>query len=115
MLSIERLERGAVTIMRLDGDIDEEGMNKLRLSLMHCIQERRCNVVLNMCDVRFVSYMGIGVMVERLRQLRACKGDLKLAGVNIQTDRLLRMAGVSKIFEVYETESPAVQAYQAAA
>ncbi len=111
MLKIERLETGAVTVLRLDGDIDEEGMNHLRLSLAHCIQDQRCNLVVNLEAVKFVSYMGVGVLVERLRQVRAYRGDMKLTGVNLYTERLFRMVGVTKVFETFRNEQQAVQAY----
>lgn len=115
MLKIERLESGSVSVLRLDGDIDEEGMNELRLALMGCIQDRRYNTVINLKEVKFVSYMGVGVLVERLRQLRAYGGDMKLTGVNLYTDRLFRMIGVTNIFEIRDSESNAIQEYQKAA
>ncbi len=114
-MKIERLESGAVTVLRLAGDIDEIGMNELRLSLMECIEDNRCHVVVNLSQVNFVSYMGVGVLVERLRQLRAYNGDMKLVGVNLYTERLFRMVGVKKVFETFETESLAIQAYREAA
>ncbi len=115
MLKIESYEQKSCTVMRLDGDIDEDGMNVLRLSLMKCIQAQRCNVVVNLEAVRFVSYMGVGVLVERLRQLRACNGDLKLTGVNLYTERLFRMVGITNVFETYTTEAQALQAFAEAA
>ena len=115
MLSIEKYEEKSCTVMRLDGDIDEDGMNVLRLSLMECIQDKRCNVVVNLEEVKFVSYMGVGVLVERLRQLRACSGDLKLTGVNLYTERLFRMVGITNVFETYTTEAQALKAFAEAA
>ncbi len=115
MLKIDRLESGAVTVLRLEGDIDEDGMNQLRLALTYCLQDQRCRLVVNLESVNFVSYMGLGVLVERLRQARACNGDLKLTGINVYTDRLFRMAGVSKVFEIYKTENQAIQTYREAA
>ena len=112
---IERLEDGAVTILRLDGDIDEQGIDELRMSLMGCIHDQRCNVVVNLTDVKFVSYMGVGVLVERLRQMRAYGGDMKLVGVNLYTERLFRMVGVTKVFKTFATEGVAVQEYRKAA
>jgi len=115
MLRTERLETGAVTVLRMAGDIDETGMNQLRMDLMACIQDQRFNVVVNMSEVKFVSYMGVGVLVERLRQFRAYGGDMKLCGVNLYTERLFRMVGISKVFEVHDTEHQAIQVYQEAA
>jgi len=115
MLTIDKFENGLVTVLRLDGDIDEDGMNVLRLSLMECIQAQRCHVVVNLSKVKFVSYMGVGVLVERLRQLRAVKGDLKLTGVNLYTERLFRMVGITNVFETFATEAQAIQSYAEAA
>lgn len=115
MITIERLENGAVTVIRLAGDIDEDGMNDLRLALTGCIKDRRCNMVVNLADVSFISYMGVGVLVERLRQLRAYGGDMRLCGLNLYTDRLFRMVGVSKVFQVCDSEPQAIQTYREAA
>ena len=115
MITIERLESGAVRVLRAKGDIDEDGMNTVRLALADCIDDRRCNVVLNLEEVKYVSYMGLGVLVERLRQLQACRGNLKLVGVNLYLERLLRMAGLSRVFELFEREGQAIQSYRAAA
>ena len=114
-MNIERYEMGSVTILRLDGNIDEIGMDDLRLALMKCIQDERCNVVVNMANVKFVSYMGVGVLVERLRQLRTAGGDLKLSDVNMYTQRLFRMSGVTKVFSCHASEQEAVQASRKAA
>lgn len=115
MLLIERYETGSVTILRLEGDIDEGGMNELRLALMYCIKDERCNVVVNMTGVKFVSYMGVGVLVERLRQVRAYHGDLKLSNVNMYTQRLFRMSSVTKLFSMFSSEAEAIQAFRVAA
>jgi len=115
MLTIDKYENGMVTVLRLEGDIDEDGMNVLRLSLMECIQAQRCHVVVNLSAVKFVSYMGVGVLVERLRQLRSANGDLKLTGVNLYTERLFRMVGVTNVFDTFSTEAQAVQAFAEAA
>ncbi len=112
MLKIERLESGAVTIMRVRGEIDDAGVNELRLALMECITQRRHHVVLNLSGVVFLSYMGVGVLVERLGQLRAFHGDMKLSSLNIQGRRLLAMMGLSHVFDCYDSESAAVQGYK---
>jgi anti-sigma B factor antagonist len=106
---------GSTTVVRLEGDIDEDGVNVLRIGLLNCLKEHRCRVVANLSGVRYVSFMGLGVLVERLRQLRLQGGDLKLVGVNTYTQRVFRMAGISSLFEIHESESQAVQGFREAA
>ncbi len=114
-MKAERLESGAVTVLRLEGEIDEGGMNELRQSLLGCMRDQRCNLVVNLSGITFVSYMGVGVLMEGLRVLRAHGGDLKLSGVNLYTERLFRMVGVGRIFETYDGEDQAVISYRQAA
>ena len=109
------MQQGPVTVIRIDGDLDEEGVQKLRVSLLDCLSAKRCNVVLNLSALKFISYMGVGVLVERLRQFRSLSGDLKLVGLNLYTERLFRMVGISDLFETYDTEANAVQVFQEAA
>lgn len=114
-MNVDRLESGAVTVLRPTGDLDEEGAKDLRLSLSGCLQDQRARLVVNLANVNYTSYLGIGLLVERLRQFRACRGDLKLAGVNLYTRRIMRMAGVLHLFEIYEEEAVAIDSYRKAA
>jgi anti-sigma B factor antagonist len=115
IMKAERIEMGQATVLRIDGDIDESGVNGLRLCLLECIKEKRVNLVMNLEDVQFVSYLGLGVMVERLRQVRAQGGDMRLVGINLALERMLRMVGVASVFEVYESENQAILSYREAA
>lgn len=115
MLAIDRMDKGAVTVLRLRGDIDECGVEALRSALYDCLAEHRFNVVLNMRDVCYVSCMGIGVLVERLRKFQAFHGDMKLVGLNVYAERMFRMAGLSDMFDTYDTEARAVSMFRKAA
>ena len=114
-MKVERTDIGAVTVLRLQGDIDETGVDALRTALYECINDGRAKLVMNLSSIRFVSYMGVGVLVERLRKLRAQGGDMKLVGINLYTQRLFRMVGVQSLFDTFENESQALGVYQEAA
>lgn len=115
MTQIERLDVGNVSVLRLEGDLDESCIESLRDRLFDCMSDGRFNIVLNLKEVRYVSYMALGIIVERLRKVRACRGDIKLSGTNLYMDRLLRMVGVTALFETYDTEAQAVGVFQEAA
>lgn len=108
MLNIEKEVREDVTIIRVIGDVDEEGVKDLRIALVNCLRDNGYNVVVNLSGMKFISYMGVGVLVERLRQFRSYNGDMKLVGLNLYTQRLFRMTGVTNLFETFETEAQAI-------
>ena len=114
-MKIERKDVGGLSVLRLAGDIDEGGVDVLRTSMYECLAEGRHQIIMNLSGVRFISYMGVGVLVERLRKLRALGGDLKLVGLNLYAQRLFRMVGVSGLFEAYESETQAIGQFQEAA
>jgi anti-sigma B factor antagonist len=106
---------GPVTLLQLSGEIDGEGVNALRVALLNCLKEKRCKVVMNLKDVQYISFMGLGVLVERLRQLRLLGGDLKLVGPNVFAQRVFRLAGVTSIFDTYDTDAHAAETFREAA
>jgi anti-anti-sigma factor len=114
-MTVERVDIGKVTVLRIEGDIDENGVEALRSILYECLSEARVHLVLNLQGVRYITYMGLGVMVERLRKTRQLKGDIKLACLNLFAQRLLRMSGVSGLFAQYESEAQAISVFQEAA
>lgn len=107
-MKIERKDVGAVSILRCAGDIDEAGIDVLRTWLYELRIECRDNIVVNLSGVRFITYQGIGVMVQRLREVRALKGDIKLVGMNLYAQRLFKMVGVTALFDAFETETQAI-------
>ncbi|MCP4644893.1 MAG: STAS domain-containing protein [bacterium] len=114
-MNVERTDTGAVTVLRLEGDLDEHGVEVLRNKLYDCVCDGRHQLVLNVADVSFISYMAVGVLVERLGKARTLGGDMKLVGVNMYAERLFRMTGVKNFFDYCETEAHAVTRFQEAA
>lgn len=115
MVQIERLQLGDVTVLRIEGDLDEDGVPELRMALVNCLRDGSHNLVVNLEGMRFISYMGVGVLVERLRQFRSENGDMKLVGLNLYTQRLFRMSGITRLFQAFDNEAQAVEVYQEAA
>lgn len=115
MLQIEKETVSGQAVLRINGDIDEEGVKQLRIALVDCLRENEHHVVVNLKGMRFISYMGVGVLVERLRQFKANKGSMKLVGPNMYTQRLFRMTGVTNLFEIHESEDTAIEIAEEAA
>lgn len=109
---IDRLDTNIVTVLRLQGDIDQDGIEIVRQAVKDCLRDKRSHVVINLAKVQFISYLGAGMLVDSLARVRGFGGDLKFVGANVYAMRLFRMVSVHKLLPLYETEGRAIQEFQ---
>ena len=115
MLNIETENIGDVTIVRLEGEVDEDGgVRKLKESLVSCLKRKEYEIIVNLSQMEFISYMGVGILVERLIQFRKKDGDMKLVNPQFYTESLMRMTDVTSLFDIYDTEVDAIREYREA-
>lgn len=110
-VAFERVEHDGVAVLKVSGNLDTSTSKHLKRALAELIQEERYNIVVDMQKVAQINYMGVGTLLERLRQVRRFDGDLRLSGLNRLTRKCLAMVGASKVFETFVTENEAVASF----
>jgi len=110
-LEFEKVDHNNVSVLKISGDLDTSTSKFLKEVLTELIEERHYNIVVDMKKVVQINYMGVGTLLERLRQVRKQSGDLKLARLNRITRKALSMVGASKVFETYDTEEGAIASF----
>jgi len=110
-VEFERVEHQNVSVLKVSGNLDTSTSKLLKEVLMELIKDRHYNIVVDMRKVVQINYMGVGTLLERLRQVRKQSGDLKLARLNRVTRKAISMVGASKVFETYETEEGAIASF----
>lgn len=110
-VEFQKIEHDGVSVLKVSGDLDTSTSKFLKQVLTDMIEEERYNIVVDMQKVVQINYMGVGTLLERLRQVRRLSGDLKLARLNRITRKALSMVGASKVFETYDTEESAIASF----
>ena len=110
-LEFEKISRDNVSVLKVAGNLDTSTSKLLKEALSELIREHQYNIVVDMRKVVQINYMGVGTLLERLRQVRRQSGDLKLSGLSRLTRKALSMVGASKVFETYDTEDDAVASF----
>jgi len=110
-VEFEKVEHQNVSILKVSGDLDTSTSKLLKQVLTELIEEQHYNIVVDMKKVVQINYMGVGTLLERLRQVRKQSGDLKLARLNRITRKALSMVGASKVFDTYDTEEGAIASF----
>lgn len=105
-----RLDAG-VALVTVTGEIDVQSCGLLRDGLLRVVTDEndRCLVV-NLSGVSFMDSTGLGVLVGIWRRLAARRGSLALASPSGQVQRILDIAGLTKILPVYDHEADALHA-----
>ena len=112
-VEFQSVQHDNVSVLKISGDLDTSTSKFLKKALTELIEDRHYNIVVDMQKVVQINYMGVGTLLERLRQVRKFSGDLKLARLNRITCKALSLVGASKVFETYETEAGAIESFTA--
>ncbi|NIV93341.1 STAS domain-containing protein, partial [candidate division KSB1 bacterium] len=69
-LEFEKVEHENVSVLKISGNLDTSTYKLLKGALKELINEQHYNIVVDMRKVVQINYMGVGTLLERLRQVR---------------------------------------------
>jgi len=109
-MTVESKDCEHVTILELKGELSPESAGQVREILGECMRSGRSNIVVDLEGVSDISYVGIGVLVERLRQVRARNGDIKLVSPTGWMRRIFSVVGAN-VFEMYDSVEASLRSF----
>ena len=101
----------SVDVLDVAGNLDASDMVRMKGQLDDLISKEHTQIVLYFKDAKQADFIGLGMLVERLRRMRSLNGDLKLVGLNAYILKLLRMTGVNKLIETYDNTTDAINSF----
>jgi len=102
---------GDIAIVRIRGRI-VEGPESISLQRhLDDLMPFGPHILLHLADVDFVDSSGLGLLVRYLTRTRNARGSLKLCALSAKADEVLRLTRLRSIFDAYETESDAIEAF----
>ena len=97
-------------VITASGELDLNAAPALREKLLRLIELGQVHLIVDMGEATFVDSTVIGVLVSRLKPLRALGGSLALACRNENVLRTLEIAGIRRAFTVHPTLAEALAA-----
>lgn len=111
-LTISQRRSKGVVILDLTGKITLGATNsQLRDTIRQLIDEGEKSVVLNLSAAAYVDSSGLGEIVASYSSLRRNDGYLKLANVSDRVMDLMTITKLYTVFEVYKTETEAIESF----
>jgi stage II sporulation protein AA (anti-sigma F factor antagonist) len=109
-LSEQRI--GDVTLLRLGGRIVfGDGAPELRTHINDLIDEARLKFLIDLEDVTYMDSFGVGVIAAKYVSVRRKGGDMKLLCLSPRTHRVMRISGLLKILESFESKEDGLRSF----
>lgn len=112
MIEIDHIRLNRVDLVKLGGRIDTNAAPELEKALRGIFDEERYRIVLSMKDVTFTSSACLRVMVAALKEAKRWnRGDVRLSEVPAHIKEVLELAGLDKLFKMYDSDVLAVGSF----
>ncbi len=96
-------------IIHLPKELDHHNCRNLKYETDLLLAENYINrIVFDFSRTEFMDSSGIGILLNRYKQMTANGGKVVLCGVNAQVRRILTIGGISRLIESYENREAAV-------
>jgi anti-sigma B factor antagonist len=106
---------GDVLILDVSGSITQgQGCFALRDSVKSALGEGQKKILLNIAAADYIDSTGVGELTYAFTRTRMQGGDLKLFGLTKKVHDLLQITRLYTVFDVYDDESKALEAFHVA-
>jgi len=111
-MKVEVTNVSNVAVLSPKGELDLSSSRTLEKIIGEQMDEGCKDIVIDFEDVPFLDTSGIGALITSLISLKNKEGNLKLSSLEPQVKRTLQMAGLTKIFEIYNNKGEAIKSFE---
>jgi anti-sigma B factor antagonist len=107
------LTNGPVVVMQMPEELNLDGARSFLQELEPLLECHRPRVVLDGSQVRYIDSAGVEMMLHCLEEAMKRDGDLKLAALSHESEVVLELMRVARVFEAFATADEAVRSFNA--
>lgn len=101
--------QGQVLIVHLPKELDNHNCRNLKYETDLLLAENYINrVVFDFSNTQFMDSSGIGILLNRYKQLARSGGKVTLYGAGPQVGRILTIGGVHKLMDHFDSKEEAI-------
>ena len=106
--------KALVDIVRCPGDLNAAHMVNIKSRFRRLMNQKRRFFLLDLSHAYHVELAGLGILVDRIRQVRSQKGDVRLFNIRPEVFEMLQMVGLTQVIATYGNEEDARKSFQVA-
>ena len=100
-----------VTVLSLNGSIDAITAPEITEFIQAQIAKGNTKLVADLSGVDYTSSAGLRVLLGAIKDTRAQSGDLRLAGIQPDVQKVLNLSGFTNILKIFDNTDAAVASY----
>ena len=109
-ISVEYTENATITTFTDEKILEEKDIKALQESIMSVIEQAgRINLILDFCNVRYLSSAVLGLLIRISKRIYECDGQLRLCNINPRIYEIFKITRLTKIFDIYPDVAGAVE------
>ena len=109
-MEITYIKKDKRLLFEIEEDIDECCVQKIRRRIDNEIQRYMPKeVIFDFSNVSFMDSAGIGLIIGRYKLINMIGGELKIANVNTQIQKIFEMSGLLRLIPVEQKNKKEVQ------
>jgi anti-sigma B factor antagonist len=100
------------TIMRFTDEkiLEEKDIKALQDSILSVIEQaERINLILDFCNVRFLSSAVLGLLIRISKRIYEREGQLGLCNINPKIYEIFKITRLTKTFDIYNSTESAME------
>jgi anti-anti-sigma factor len=109
MMDCKIEEREGVAIIVPNGDLDIEHAESFQKHLDNLLGAGTRYFVIDLGEVAFVDSTGLSTLVRLYKRVRIGEGDVRLARVSPEVQKLFDLTRLSRVFDIYPTAAAAAE------
>ena len=107
------MNSGAVDIVRCPGDLNATRMVEIKTRFSRLMNRNKRFFLLDLKEAYHADLAGLGILVDRIKKVRAVNGDIRLFNLRPEVAQILRIIGLNQIISSYATEEEARKSFTA--
>ena len=100
-----------IDLIRLSGRLDTNISEKLNDKFDEVCETGSGKTIVVMTDVDYISSSMIRILLKSLKKHRAKDGDFQLVGLQPQIMKVMKIAGMDTLFNIYKDTESAMRAF----
>jgi anti-anti-sigma factor len=105
-------EHGSILVEVIDLDratlLDVEEFKKI---LFEDIQTGWRKIIIDLTECKFIDSTFLGTIVIALKKITEVGGELRLVGIQLETQTMFQLTNMNRIFKIFENREDALQSF----